>query len=103
MAKSRTTRKSVMKTITKTTEKALPAVNKGLNTVGNAAKNIASASIPVVQKGVSAVYGTMASGFDLGIKGVKTLSKRVKTIARSRKASRSRNGGRKTKSRRRRH
>jgi hypothetical protein len=105
MAKSRSNRKSVLKTITKTTESALPIVNKGLNTVGTTAKNVASASIPIVEKGVSAVYGTMARGFDLGMKGVNKVAKGVKTIARNRKSSRSRSrsrkGGRKNKTRRR--
>ncbi len=107
MAKSRSNRKSVIKTIAKTTETALPMVNKGLNTVGTTAKNVASASIPIVEKGVSAVYGTMASGFDLGMKGVKTVAKGVKTIARKRQISRSRSrsrtrkGGRKNKTHRR--
>ena len=91
MAKSRSHRK-VMKTI----EKTLPMVNKGLNRVGIAAKNVATASIPVVEKGVSAVYGTMASGFDLGIKGVKSVSKSVKTMSKKRKSRRSHKGGKKT-------
>jgi hypothetical protein len=104
MAKSRSNRKSVIKTITKTTESALPVVNKGLNTVGKTAKDVTSASIPIVEKGVSAVYGTMASGFDLGIKGVKKVAKGVKTMSRKRQISRSRGrsrkGGRKNKSNR---
>jgi hypothetical protein len=105
MAKSRSNRKSIIKKITKTTESALPVVNKGLNTVGKTAKNVASVSIPIVEKGVSAVYGTMASGFDLGIKGVKKVAKGVKKISRKRKMSRSHNvsrkGGRKNKTHRR--
>ena len=103
MAKSRSNRKSVLKTLTKTTESALPVMNKGLNTVGTTAKNVVSASIPIVEKGVSAVYGTMANGFDLGIKGVKKVASGVKTIARKRNIgrSRSRKGGRKNKTHRR--
>jgi hypothetical protein len=77
MAKSRNNRKSVIKTIKKTTEKALPVVDKGLVTVGKTAKNVAKTSIPVVEKGVSTVYGAMATGFDLGVKGAKTVAKGV--------------------------
>jgi hypothetical protein len=79
MAKSRKS-SSVMKTI----KKSLPAVNKGLTKVGTAAKDVADASIPIVEKGVSAVYGTMATGLDLGVKGVKTVTKGVTKSKRSR-------------------
>lgn len=96
MAKSRKN-SSVIKTITKTTDKVLPAVDKGLKTVGATAKNVATSSIPVIEKGVSVVYGTMATGLDLGVKGVKTVARGVK---RSRKGGRSRarhmTGGRKS-------
>jgi hypothetical protein len=98
MAKSRSNRKSVIKTITKTTEKALPVVDKGLTTVGKTAKNVAETSIPIVEKGVSTVYGAMATGFDLGVKGAKTVAKGVTSKKRSR---RHRKGGRRTRHRRR--
>lgn len=99
MGKSR--KSSVMKTINKTASQALPAVNKGLKTVGNAAKDVANASIPIVEKGVSAVYGTMATGLDLGVKGVKTVSKslRSRSISRGRSRGRKLSGGRRTKRR----
>ena len=78
MTKTKKNRKSIIKTIAKTTKSALPVVDKGLKTVGTTAKNVASASIPVGEKGVSVVYGTMAQGFDLGVKGVKSVAKGVK-------------------------
>lgn len=89
MTKSRSNRKSVLKTVTKTTEKALPIVDKGLTTVGNTAKNVAEISIPVVEKGVSTIYGTMATGFDLGVKGAKTVAKGVSKRRRSRRQRKS--------------
>jgi len=85
---SRRNRKSIINSITKTTGKALPVVDKGLTTVGNTAKNVAEISIPVVEKGVSTIYGTMATGFDLGVKGAKTVAKGVSKRRRSRKSSR---------------
>ena len=103
MGKSR--KSSVMKTINKTASQALPAVDKGLKTVGTAAKDVASASIPVIEKGVSAVYGTMATGLDLGVKGVKTVGKslrsrsRGRSISRGRSRSRKLSGGRRTRRR----
>ena len=77
MAKSRKNSKSVLSSISKTSEKALPAVNNGLKNVGIVAKKVAVKSIPIVEKGVSVVYGTMATGFDLGVKGAKTVAKGV--------------------------
>jgi hypothetical protein len=71
--------------------------------VGSTAKNVASASIPVIEKGVSAVYGTMATGLDLGVKGAKSIakgmSKRRRTVSRSISRSRSLAGGRRTRRR----
>ena len=78
MAKSRRNVRSVMKTLKKTTSRALPVVDSGLKKVGMATKGAIKTSIPIVEKGVSAVYGTMATGFDLGIKGVKKVAKGVK-------------------------
>ena len=88
---------SVMKSIKKTTQKALPIVNKGLTTVGKTAKAAATASIPVIEKGVGVVYGTMATGLDLGVKSVKSVTKGMskKNLARSRSLA----GGRRTRRR----
>jgi hypothetical protein len=99
MAKSR---KSLIKSVKSAASKALPAVNKGLQTVGSTAKHVAKASIPIVEKGVSVVYGTMATGLDLGIKGVKSVSSGVSKGTRSKRRSISRSfaGGRRTRRRR---
>lgn len=77
MTKTRKFRKSFIKTIKKTTKNTLPLLNNGLKNVGTATKNIVKTSIPVVEKGVSTVYKTMATGINLGIKGAKTVSKEV--------------------------
>jgi hypothetical protein len=94
MAKSHRRRNNIVKNITKSANKALPVVNKGLETVGNTAKDVAVKSAPVIKKGVSAVYGTLATGLDLGIKGAKTVARDISKskIVRSRK-SRSKKGG----------
>ena len=73
MAKSR--KNNILKTVTKTSNKVLPVVDKGLKTIGTTAKDVASSSLPIIEKGVSVVYGTMATGFNLGVKGVKSVSK----------------------------
>lgn len=90
MTKSHRSRKGVLKALSKTSKKALPMVNKGLKNVGAVAKTVAIKSAPVIEKGVSVVYETMATGFDLGIKGVKNISA---------KSGRSKSGGKRTKRR----
>ena len=91
--KTRKQRKSVMRSLRKTTERALPVVNKGLKKVGMMTKGAVKTSIPVVTKGVAAVYNSMAVGFNLGVKGARSAAKSValrRQIARGRSASRSR-------------
>ena len=79
--------------VLKSSMKVLPSIDKGLKTVGSTAKNVAESSIPVLEKGVSAVYGTMATGFDLGVKGARTVAKGVsKSSKRHHKGGRSRKG-----------
>jgi hypothetical protein len=77
MAKSRSHHRSILKSIKNTSKKALPVVGKGLKIVGTKAKYVAVKSAPIVEKGASVVYGTLAKGFDLGVKGAKTLAKGI--------------------------
>lgn len=84
-------KKNSLKNVGKGLKKALPVVGKGLKKVGTAAKDVAVASAPIVEKGVSLVYGTMAKGFDLGVQGVKTVAKGMSKKRGSKK------GGRKSK------
>ena len=58
--------------ITNTGKKAIPV----LKTVGNTAKVVAIKAAPIVEKGVSEVYDTMVTGFNLGVKGVKQFSEK---------------------------
>ena len=69
--------KGTFKKMIKTTQKAIPVIGEGLKTVGNTAKVAVVKSAPIVEKGASVVYGTLATGFDMGIKGVKTVAKGV--------------------------
>ena len=101
MAKSR--KNNILKSVEKTSTKVLPVVDKGLKNVGTTAKDVAKVSLPIVEKGVSAVYGTMATGFDLGVKGVKGVSSAAKGITKSKRSRRNKKGGRKTRRHRRRH
>jgi hypothetical protein len=75
MVKSRNNRTSsgrkYIQRITKTSKRVLPIVDKSLTRVGVVAKDLTKKSIPIVEKGVSVIYGTMATGFDLGVKGAR--------------------------------
>jgi hypothetical protein len=89
MAKSRTLSfKNVGKGLISSSKRALPAVNKGLTKVGSTAKDVAQKSIPIIEKGASVVYDTMATGFDLGVKGANTVAKGVKNITKKRHSKR---------------
>jgi hypothetical protein len=100
MAKSRRNRKNFIKNIAETANKTLPIVDDGLKTVGNTAKGVAKTSVPVIEKGVSAIYGSMVTGLDLGVKGAKSVAKGVtkfkKTRGRKSRSRKSRVGKRHT-------
>jgi len=96
MARTRSNRKSLIKSIKSTTSRVLPVVDNGLNTVGKVTKTLVKKSVPIVEEGVSTVYGTMSTGFDLGVKGVKSVANSVKM---SKKRSHSK-GGRRRRTRR---
>jgi hypothetical protein len=100
MAKSRKNRNSIVKNITKTAETALPVVDKSLKKVGETAKNVAKSSVPVIEKGVSAVYGTMATGLDLGVKGARSIARGVSKSRKSRTYKKHSKKGGKTRTRR---
>jgi hypothetical protein len=70
-------------TLTKMTETALPVVGDSLKTVGYTAKGVIVKAAPLVENGASAVYGTLATGFDMGIKGAKTVAKGISKKTRS--------------------
>ena len=73
-----------------------------LTKIGTTTKDVAKASIPIIEKGVGAVYGTMSSGLDLGVKGVKSVTKSVSGKSRSASRSLALAGGRRTRRRHRR-
>jgi hypothetical protein len=49
----------------------LPVVETGLKRVGTTAKVVASKSKPVLEKGLSGIYGALATGFDIGLNKIK--------------------------------
>jgi hypothetical protein len=92
MSKTRKNRskKNFLKKITNAGKNAIPVVKYGLKTVGNTAKGVAVKTAPIVEKGVSKIYGTMAKGFDLGIKGVQGVTSKMSIKGRSMKRSKRR-------------
>jgi hypothetical protein len=89
--------KSINKSIKNVSSSVLPAVDKGLKTVGATTTTLVKKSAPFIEKGVSDIYGTMSTGFDLGVKGVKGVAKGVKNM--SNKSRRSKKGGRRRRTR----
>ena len=70
-----------LKSSSKSAEKVAPVVKDSLKTAGVVAKDVAKETIPIVEKGVSAVYGTLASGFNLGVTGAKNVAKGVNKLS----------------------
>jgi len=69
---------NLFKNFKKTSTKAVPIVESGLKTVGTTVKKVAVKSAPTVNKGLEGIYGVLATGFDMGIKGVSKVSKMTK-------------------------
>ncbi len=86
----KTSLKSIGKGIISNSKKALPVVDKSLKRVGVAAKDVAIKSAPIVENGVSVVYGTMAKGFDFGVQGARSVAKGISKKTRSKKGRRTR-------------
>ena len=90
---------NLIKSASKNVKKSLPVVNNGLKTAAYVAKGVVKETIPIVEKGVSAVYGTMNTGFNLGLKEAKNVGKGIKNYTKKNKKG----GRRRRLSRRRRH
>ena len=77
--------KNLLKTIGKTTKKTIPVVGKSLKTIGSTVSNVAIKSAPVVKKGAENVLGALQTGFNLGVKGVKSLANKSKSKSKKRR------------------
>ena len=58
---------------------------RGLKKVGSMTKKVIASSGPIVEKGVSTVYGTLATGFDLGVKGAKGVASGMSKMTKKRR------------------
>jgi hypothetical protein len=70
-------RKNFFRKMSRRGKNAIPVLKSGLKTVGKTAKVAAVKSAPIIESGVSKIYGALMSGFDLGVKGVKGLSSKM--------------------------
>jgi hypothetical protein len=79
---------SLFKGLKKSTTKAVPVIKSGLKSVGSTVKTVAIKSAPTVNKGLEGVYGALATGFDMGVKGVSKMSKKMRSSSKHRKSKR---------------
>ena len=84
MAKTRKN-KGYFRKVKNTTRVIIPVVKTGLKNVGSVAKGVAIKAVPIVEKGASTVYSTLATGFNLGIQGAKGITSKMRKKRRSRK------------------
>jgi hypothetical protein len=76
--KSKKINRSFFKKLRRTTGRAIPVVASGLKRVGSSVKTITTRSKPVVEKGLGAIYKSVLSGFDLGVKGIRVVTNKTR-------------------------
>jgi hypothetical protein len=73
-------RRSKKNNVTRSIKRTMPKVKKGLKVVGKTAVNVTKEATPIVEKGLGKIYGVLAEGFDMGVRGVKkTMDKKKRT------------------------
>jgi hypothetical protein len=65
----------LVKNIEKSSKKILPKINQGLQKVGSTAKTVAVKSEPYLKKGISSIYGVLATGFNKTISKISSFTK----------------------------
>jgi hypothetical protein len=89
----KSSKKNILKKFKKTATNVIPIMETGLKTIGNTAKKVSVKARPVLNKGVSSIYGILATGFDMGVKGVSNISSKItnkkKTMRKRTKKSKS--------------
>jgi hypothetical protein len=84
-------RTGIIKNIGKTTKRVLPIVKTGLYKIGENVKVAATKSEPAIKQGFKSIYGTLATGFNMG---VNKLSSTLSTFKKSGAKNRSKRRGR---------
>jgi hypothetical protein len=68
-------RTNFIKNIGRTTKRVLPIVKTGLSTIGQNVKVAATKSEPAIKQGFKSIYGTLATGFNMGVNKLSTFGK----------------------------
>jgi hypothetical protein len=68
-------RSGIIKNIGKTTKRVLPIVKNGLSKIGQNVKVAATKSEPAIKQGFKSIYGTLATGFNMGVNKLSTFGK----------------------------
>jgi phage-related protein len=84
------------KSVKNNTSKIIPGVQSGIQKVGSTVQNVATGTVPLVKKGFSQVYGTLATGFDMGMNGIKNGVNTVKKVVIIQKNTPKRRGSKKS-------
>jgi len=64
-------RRSKKNNVARSIKKTMPKVKRGLKVVGKTAVDVTKKATPIVEKGLGQIYGVLAEGFDMGVRGVK--------------------------------
>jgi hypothetical protein len=68
-------------------KKTSKSAARGLKKIGSVTKNVVVKTAPIIEKGVSGVYGTLATGFNLGVKGAKGVADDVSKMTLKRRSN----------------
>jgi hypothetical protein len=79
---------NIIKNIGRTTKRVLPVVKTGLSTIGQNVKYAANKSEPAIKQGFKSIYGTLATGFNMGLNKLSTLSTFKKSTFKKSRAKR---------------
>jgi hypothetical protein len=78
-------RTNFIKNIGRTTKRVLPVVKSGLSTIGQNVKSAATKSEPAIKQGFKSIYGTLATGFNMGMNKLSSTFKKGSAKRRSSK------------------
>jgi hypothetical protein len=87
-------RTNFIKNIGRTTKRVLPVVKTGLSTIGQNVKVAATKSEPAIKQGFKSIYGTLATGFNMGVNKLSSTLSTFKKSSSKRRAKSSKRRGR---------
>jgi hypothetical protein len=75
----------IIQNIQNKSKKFLPKINQGLQTVGSTVRSAAVKSGPVLEKGISNIYGVLATGFNKSIDNISSFRRNRKRYSKTHK------------------